>query len=169
MQSLYVHILASSFNSRISPEATSSRIVATDCVDHPRAPVSAPQKWIVQVLRIDCRDPCHERLDKARLVHYISCEIIRSFGMHCKMPDRPGLSNGYGQHLRRRTNRLLPLYRRRIFCQVNSAPDDCGHLRIIAVLRQGTGMSGGRFEEFVASLYYGWASVVIRTKYGVLT
>lgn len=46
-----------------------------------------------KVLRVDCRDPCHGRLDAARLVHYLSCEIIRTFGMPYKMPDRPGLSS----------------------------------------------------------------------------
>ncbi len=46
-----------------------------------------------QVLRVDCRDPCHGRLDAARLVHYLSCEIIRTFGMPFKMPDRLGLSS----------------------------------------------------------------------------
>lgn len=50
---------------------------------------------IAQVLRVDCRDSCHGRLDNARLVHYLLCEIIRTFGMPQKMPDRPGLSNRY--------------------------------------------------------------------------
>ncbi|CAN0491529.1 unnamed protein product, partial [Ectocarpus sp. 12 AP-2014] len=44
------------------------------------------------VVRVDCRDPCHGRLDKAHLVNYLSCEIIRTFGMLYKMPDKPGLA-----------------------------------------------------------------------------
>ncbi|CBN74759.1 hypothetical protein Esi_0041_0099 [Ectocarpus siliculosus] len=47
------------------------------------------------VVRVDCRDPCHGRLDKAHLVNYLSCEIIRTFGMPYKMPDKPGLSSRY--------------------------------------------------------------------------
>lgn len=48
----------------------------------------------LQVLRVDCRDPCHGCLDKARLAHFVACEIIRTFGIPHKMPDRPGLSTG---------------------------------------------------------------------------
>eukprot|EP00903_Cladosiphon_okamuranus_P012671 g11851.t1 len=70
---------------------TRPRLVARDANDGRLVHEMVERRTLV--LRVDCRDCYHGPLDNARLVHYLSCEIIRTFGMPYKMPDRPGLSS----------------------------------------------------------------------------
>ncbi|CAM9469568.1 unnamed protein product, partial [Scytosiphon promiscuus] len=66
---------------------TRPRLVARDLKDGGLVHETVERRTLV--LRVDCRDPCYRRLDKARLVHYLSCEIIRTLAEFITAQEKP--------------------------------------------------------------------------------